>query len=130
MLKLIIAGSRTFKCYEIVQRATDEIIEKLKKSGYNCDEVEIVSGTATGADHLGELYAVRNGFHVKMFPADWNEYGNKAGPIRNGVMAKYADACIVFWDGKSRGSKSMIELAKERKIPCYIITMTYKIEAV
>jgi hypothetical protein len=28
-------------------------------------------------------------------------------------MAKYAKACIVFWDGESKGSKHMIDIAIE-----------------
>ena len=38
-------------------------------------------------------------------------------------MANYANALIAFWDGKSRGTKNMIDLSKQLglylKISCY-----------
>jgi len=72
-----------------------------------------VSGTARGADQLGERYAKERGYFIQRFPADWNAYGKAAGYIRNRKMAEYADALIAFWDGKSRGTLNMISLAKE-----------------
>ena len=58
---------------------------------------------------------------MKEFKADWVKYGKAAGPIRNEEMAKYADACIVFWDGKSPGAKSMIALAKKYELKLRVI---------
>lgn len=77
------------------------------------DEISIVCGTARGADRLGEKYAKEMGFHVAYFLADWERYGKAAGYIRNKEMAQNADALVAFWDGESRGTKSMIDLAKE-----------------
>ena len=57
-------------------------------------------------------YANERGYPIKQFPADWNKYGKSAGYKRNEEMAKYADALIAFWDGKSKGTKHMIDLAK------------------
>lgn len=62
-----------------------------------------------GADLLGKKWAILNGVPIKNFPADWDKYGKAAGPIRNAQMAEYADYLIAFWDGKSRGTKNMIE---------------------
>lgn len=53
--------------------------------------------------------------------ADWDIYGKSAGYIRNAEMAKYADACVVFWDGKSRGTKHMIDLAKKEGIGLKVV---------
>ena len=79
-------------------------------------EIEIVSGTANGADKLGEKFAKENGYPIKQFPADWDKNGKGAGYIRNAQMAEYADALIVFWDGKSKGTKHMIDLAKRANL--------------
>jgi len=75
--------------------------------------VEIVSGTAGGADRLGEAYAYSRGFSVKRFPADWESHGNSAGVIRNAEMAEYADAAIIFWNKKSKGTSNMIDNMKK-----------------
>lgn len=95
--------------------------EKLDSLIKNKDKTEIVSGTARGADLLGEKYATENEIQIKRFPADWNRFGKSAGYKRNEEMANYADACICFWDGKSRGTKSMIDLAEKYKLKTIVI---------
>ena len=47
-------------------------------------------------------------------PADWDLDGKSAGFKRNVKMAEYADALVAFWDGESKGTKHMIETAKEK----------------
>lgn len=106
-MKVIIAGSRNFNDYQLLKDKCDYLLSKTK-----C--IEIVSGTAKGADLLGERYARENKYKLHKFPADWNLHGKKAGVIRNKEMAMFADALIAFWDGKSRGAKNMIEEAKSR----------------
>ena len=111
MFKLIVAGGRTFNDYELLKTKLDHLL-KNKEIGY----VEIVSGGAIGADKLGERYANERGFMLKIFSAKWEVYGKSAGYRRNAEMADYADACVVFWDGKSKGSKHMIDLANKKGI--------------
>jgi len=76
-----------------------------------------LSGGCKGADILGERYAKENGFKIERHPAKWNKYGRAAGPLRNKQMAELCDYVICFWDGKSKGSKSMIEYAKSLNKP-------------
>lgn len=110
-MKVIIAGSRNIDDYKLV-------VDTITKSGY--DITEVVSGCATGVDRLGEQWARTNNIPITEMPADWNRYGRSAGPYRNRAMAEYADAAIVIWDGKSRGSRNMIENMIRRKKPYYI----------
>lgn len=114
MFKVIIAGTRSFDDYELLQAKMDHLLSR------RC-EVEIVSGTARGADQLGERYAAARGFALKRFPADWDTYGKSAGYRRNAEMAEYADAAVVFWDGKSKGSKHMIDLARAKGLEVRVI---------
>ena len=114
MFKVIIAGGREFDNYEELCKVADfKLSEK--------SEIEVVSGTAKGADQLGEKYAKERGYALKQFPADWNRFGLSAGYKRNEDMAIYADALIAFWDGKSKGTKHMIELARKHKIMIKVI---------
>lgn len=115
-MKLIVAGSRDFGNYQLLAKHLDEINSKYGIT-------EIVSGTAKGADSLGELYAKINNIPIKKFPADWNRYGRSAGYIRNKDMAHYADACICFWINKSKGTGHMINLAKEYKIRLRVVEL-------
>ena len=68
---------------------------------------------------MGERYAKEKGCLLKIFPVlpdEWDKYGKSAGYRRNVQMAEYADSCVVFWDGKSRGTKHMIDIAEKRNL--------------
>ena len=110
-MKTIIAGSRTINSYQSVKAA---IMES------HFDITEIVSGNAKGADHWGELYAQQNNIDLVIFPANWNKYGKSAGYRRNVKMAEYADALIAVWDGESKGTKHMIDIAKEKGLKVFV----------
>lgn len=114
MFKVIIAGTRSFDDYDLLRTKMDHLLSRRH-------EVEIVSGAARGADQLGERYAAERGFALKQFPADWHTYGKSAGYRRNAEMAEYADAVVVFWDGKSRGSKHMVDLARAKGLEVRVI---------
>ena len=60
---------------------------------------------------LGKRYANEQGIPVESYPADWNRHGRSAGYIRNHEMLENADALIAFWDGRSKGTKNMIDIA-------------------
>lgn len=111
--KVIIAGGRDFNDYELLKEYMDSYLEKYIKLKYR---IIIISGTARGADSLGERYAEERGFEIIRKPAQWDLYGKSAGYRRNAEMADIADSCVTFWDGKSRGTKHMIDLANKRKI--------------
>lgn len=138
-MKLIVAGSRTFIDYQLLKSILDNVKTPI---------TEIVCGTkpphwikieyvTKGADQLGYRYAVENKIPVKLFLAEWDniykenaviktnsqnkKYNAIAGLERNEEMAKYADACIAFWDGESRGTKHMIDLCQKYNIKCKII---------
>lgn len=111
-MKVIIAGSRSANCLLELESA-------IRKSGlWKIDEV--VSGTARGADSLGEKWANDHRIPVKRFPADWDTFGKSAGYRRNEEMARYADALIALWDGESRGTKHMIDIARSKGLSVHV----------
>lgn len=118
-MRVIVAGSRGFNDYELMK-------EKLLLffSNLELEDIEIVSGTASGADKLGEKFAKEHGCSIKRFPAEWNEYGRKAGMIRNNEMADYADACVCFWDGHSKGTAGMARIADRKGLNLRIVIET------
>ena len=117
-MKIIIAGSRTFTDYKKLCEVCDQILQ-------DQNNIEIVSGAYyRGADKLGEKYATEKGLKLTKFPADWKRFGRAAGPKRNEQMANYADALVAFWDGKSRGTKNMIDLAEQ--LGLHLIINCYK----
>jgi hypothetical protein len=128
-MKVIIAGGRDLNDYRLVKTKCDNFLR-------NHRDIEIVSGRCStgtktfttsdginvfGADGLGELYAAESNHNVIPMPADWKMYGNAAGPIRNEEMSEVGDVLIAFWDGKSRGTKNMIDLMKNLGKPVRVV---------
>lgn len=109
MFKVIIAGGRDFNDYELLQKVCDYYLQNQK-------QIEIVSGNARGADKLGERYANEHNLQLKLFPANWDKFSKSAGYIRNEEMAKYGNGLIAFWNGKSKGTKHMIDLANQHNL--------------
>jgi hypothetical protein len=103
-MKVIVAGSRTFNDRALMW----EVLSSLPVAQLT----EVVSGGARGADSLGEQWARSRGVKVTRFEADWDRYSKRAGYLRNQQMAEYADGLVAFWDGKSKGTEHMINLAK------------------
>lgn len=135
--KVIIAGSRSFNCFATLMVVLDKALAKRLKAP---EGLVIVSGKAKGADTLGEQWAHLQSprVPVKAFPAPWTdtegkpksqigkwkdgtEYWKGAGHFRNAQMADYADGLIVFWDGKSTGTKGMIEVAEKKGLKVKIV---------
>ena len=116
-IRIIVAGGRDFDNYGLLSSVLTEYI--------GSNEVVIISGTARGADRLGERFAADNGIEVRRFPANWNEYGKSAGIIRNCEMGNYAaqatGVLFAFWDGKSRGTKHMITFAKKHGLEVHVV---------
>ena len=116
-MKLIIAGSRTLRV------PVQFIVSILTMNGITKNDItEIVSGKEPdGIDSCGEEFAKQYGIPIKPFPADWHRYDpvevwRQAGPVRNAEMARYADACLLIWDGNSRGSYSMRQEAEKNDL--------------
>lgn len=118
MYRVIVAGSRSVCDERLIFRKLDKLLSnKLGK-----EDIQIVSGAARGVDQTGEKYAASRGLDCIRFPADWEKYGKRAGYLRNEQMAENADALVAFWDGQSRGTKHMIEIAKTRGLAVRIVT--------
>lgn len=116
MFRCIVAGGREFNNYSLLKTKMDFALQNKVSEG-----ITIVSGAARGADKLGERYAQERGYKIDSHPAKWDEFGKSAGYIRNKEMAQNADALVAFWDGKSRGTKHMIDLAKQYGLKVIVI---------
>lgn len=114
--RVTIAGCRDYNNYDEAKQYIDFCLSNIRKE----NNIIIVSGCATGADAIGERYAKENGFIVEKYPADWQKYRKSAGPRRNKSMTKVSDYIICFWNGKNRGTKSLIRYAKMYNKPIRI----------
>lgn len=122
-IRIIVAGSRDFDDYSLLKLTLKEYINGLDIA--DLSQVVIISGAARGADTLGEYFAYDYQIAVRKFPAKWDEIGKCAGWVRNAEMAKYAaekhGVLFAFWDGKSRGTKNMIDLANRYSLEVHVV---------
>lgn len=132
MFKVIIAGSRGFNDYKLLCEVMDVYLHD------KMDDIEIVSGTAKGADRLGERYARDRKYKISRFPANWKnltrpgaiirengfgKYDSGAGHFRNKKMAEHADAAVVFLQpgATNKGSMNMYETMDELGKPSMLV---------
>ena len=99
-MKIAIIGSRGVKVADIGRYVS------------NIDE--IVSGGAIGVDSCAAEYARKNGIRLTEFLPQYERYGRIATIIRNKEIVDYSDKIIAFWDGSSRGTRSVIKYAQKR----------------
>ena len=112
-IRLAVVGSRTFTDYELLKNTLDDFVESHIIT-------EIISGGAKGADTLAKKYAKENGFPTNIILPNWEKFGKSAGFIRNEQIVQECTYLMAFWDGKSKGTKHSIDLAKKHK-KAYIV---------
>lgn len=106
-MRVLVCGGREYGDLPQVHKVLDRIKPSV-----------IIHGGARGADQCASLYALAKGIPFIMVPAQWTvNFGNSAGPIRNGWMIKHCspiDLVVAFPGGK--GTKNMISQAKRAGI--------------
>ena len=82
---------------------------------------EIVSGGARGIDSNARDYARKNKIPLTEFLPDYKRFGRVAPLKRNLQIIEYADIVIAFWDGKSHGTKYVIDNCRNLNVPVQIV---------
>lgn len=113
-MRTIIAGSRSITDSQI----TFDAINWAQTEGLVITTV--LCGGAQGPDTHGEMWAQTLEIPVEYYPAHWHDQGMAAGYKRNVRMADRADALIAVWDGQSKGTKHMIDIAHQYELEIYI----------
>ncbi len=117
-MKVIVAGSRDITDYDVVRKALDDAREN------GLEITTIIEGGARGVDSLAARYATEHGIEHIRVHADWKRYGRGAGRKRNEQMAAMGNALIAIWDGKSRGTRHMIDCARQQSLHVKVISVT------
>lgn len=115
-MKTIIAGSRDSVTYE-------NVVSAMAECGWV--PTQVISGHARGVDIFGEQWAMENDIPLLIKPADWKMHGKAAGYIRNVDMANNADALVAVWDGESKGTKHMIDIALDKKLKVFVYNLKF-----
>ena len=106
-MKVAIIGSRSISSVEL--------------KNYVTEGDELVSGGAIGVDRCVAEYAQQKGVKLTQFLPQYERYGRAAPILRNREIVEYADKVVAFWDGKSKGTYSVIEYAKKQGKPCQVV---------
>lgn len=105
--RLIIATGGGFTDHNLFTSKLDNLLSAKHP------EVEIVIGFSLPGDAIGRQYAEDHGYPVKEFTGAY---------LRMGDMIRYADAAVVAWDGKSAGTKRLIDEVRAAGKPCKVVT--------
>lgn len=108
-MKVAVIGSRGLK--------VDNLGEYLPEG-----TTEIISGGAKGVDACAREYAIAHNIKLTEFLPEYKKYGRNAPLLRNISIIERADVVLAFWDGKSRGTKFVIERCYDIGKRIYIIS--------
>lgn len=116
-MRVAVVGSRGLKI--------DYLGELLPK-----DTTEIVSGGAKGIDTCAREYVLAHNIKLTEYLPDYRRYGKGAPKRRNAEIVQNCDMVIALWDGKSRGTKFVIDFARYMCVPVteYIIVQVKEIK--
>jgi len=117
-MKLIIAGTRDTDEHTAYQNILKGL-RKLKVKPENLDC--IITGGSGNVDAAGTAFAVAQQVDLQIHFAKWKKYGKAAGPFRNCKMARLGTHLLAIWDGKSPGTRNMIDESKRRNLTIQII---------
>lgn len=117
-MKYAIVGKRDFSDFPLIWFVLENDFDIFNPKH------QIVTGCAQGVDKIARIISwikyFANGTNKFFYCADWDKHGKAAGPIRNKQIVDECDQVIAFWCGKSRGTKSTINLAYEQHKPVHI----------
>lgn len=84
---------------------------------------EIVSGGAKGVDTSAREYALAHGIKLTEFLPEYTRFGRSAPLKRNITIIEYSDIVLAFWDGKSRGTKFVIDNCRKLGVEVRVYIM-------
>ena len=84
---------------------------------------EIVSGGAAGVDRCAAAFARAHNIRLTEFLPEYNKYGHGAPFIRNRQIVAYADTVLAFWNGRSSGTRSVIQYCAKIGKACTVVSV-------
>lgn len=114
MATCIVAGSRGWTDRSKVKKAMNAMWKEF-------GAFTVLTGGARGVDTIAHHIAVKADQNTIVMQAQWDKFGRSAGYRRNVAMAVKADYLLALWDGKSPGTKHMIDIAKDHGLTIRIV---------
>jgi len=112
-MKLAVIGSRDFSDYALLCKTLAQVKTPITM---------LVSGGAIGTDTLADRWAKENGAVIQIHYPDYKNHAPKVAPIiRNRAIVAAADNVLAFWDGRSRGTKAAMDMARQAGKTVHIV---------
>lgn len=128
-MRILVCGSRNWTDAALIETALQDVVDD-NGIGFddNMQSLVVIHGAARGADLIAASFAKAweaqgRPISTLAFPADWRTHGKAAGMIRNRQMLTEGkpDLVLAFWDGHSKGTANMIELAKKAGVKVKVL---------
>lgn len=122
-MRVLVCGSRTFSDGKIIHTMLGGIANGMLNAR---SAMVIITGMARGADMHAVNWANDHLMTLHEFPADWVQYGKRAGFLRNTQMLEEGkpDLVLAFVDkplAQSRGTAMMVQIARAAGVKTYVI---------
>lgn len=130
---VVVFGSRKFNDVELFGACVEGFV---LDNHLTPEDTVFVSGMAKGPDLFIVDWAKKHGWRWHECPADWGnlevagaiektgphgKYNARAGFMRNQEMANVSSHGLGFWDGKTSGTRDMVERCNEQNLILRII---------
>lgn len=125
-VKVLVCGGRDYYDFLTQGEAEDFIHSCLMSLPEPPDKSRVIfiSGMARGADHIPVRMVEedREWGGLEKYYAEWQKYGNRAGPLRNIKMLEEGrpDMVIAFPTPKSSGTHHMINISRKAGVPVFV----------
>ena len=114
-MKILVTGDRNWSNYW-----------KIRKALTNYGATIVVHGAAPGADTVADNAARDLALERRPYPANWKDFGRRAGPIRNRLQfnTEKPDLVLAFRNNleESRGTKDMVDYALSKGAKVILIS--------
>ena len=107
-MKLLIVGSRSIANFDLAPYVSPDV-------------TTIISGGASGIDHLAEAFADQHKLSKYIIRPQYHKFGRAAPLKRNEQMVDLADAVLVVWDGISKGTQYTISCSQKKNKPLTLV---------
>jgi len=109
-MKLLIVGSRSVTEFDLSQYISSDVDT-------------IISGGAGGVDTIAEQYADAHRLSKYILRPRYDLYGRAAPIKRNEKMVDMADAVLVIWDGRSKGTQHTLKYTEKTDKPITLVVV-------
>lgn len=110
-MKVMVTGSRGWKKPDVIRDRLADLPA----------DACVMQGGALGADAIAYRICLDTGRKMQTYLPAITRPSPQRFHERNDRMLDDADLVLAFWDGKSRGTASVIEKARQRGIPVEVI---------